>query len=290
MDLERANFRHLERLRVRWAEVDLQRIVFNGHYLMYLDTAVAGWWRAMALPYEATLQHFDGDLFVRKATLEYHASARFDETLEIGVRCERIGNSSILLRGAVFRQERLLVSGELVYVFADATAQTPKPVPAGLRALLQGFEAGEAMLEPRVGAWAELSSASSAIRQEVFPGEQGIAAELIADDADACAVHAVAFNRLGMPVSTGRLVATGPGTSKIGRMASRATLRGAGAGRAVLDALLFAARARGDREVLLHAQSAAAGFYARQGFMARGASFVEAGLPHVAMARALDTS
>ena len=38
----RADFRHFERLRVRWANVDLQKIVFNGHYLMYLDTVVAG--------------------------------------------------------------------------------------------------------------------------------------------------------------------------------------------------------------------------------------------------------
>ena len=289
MDLERGHFRHLERLRVRWAEVDLQRIVFNGHYLMYLDTAVAGWWRAMALPYEATLQHFDGDLFVRKATLEYHASARFDETLEIGVRCERIGSSSILLRGAVFRQERLLVSGELVYVFADAQAQTPKPVPAGMRALLQGFEAGEPMLDLRVGPWSGLSGPSSAIRQAVFVEEQGIAADLVTDETDAGAVHAVAFNRLGVPVATGRLVAAGPGASKIGRMASLASLRGAGAGRSVLEALLSAARDRGDREVLLHAQSSAAGFYLRQGFAVRGPTFLEAGLPHVAMTRALDT-
>ena len=287
MDLERGHFRHLERLRVRWAEVDLQRIVFNGHYLMYLDTAVAGWWRAMALPYEATLQHFGGDLFVRKATLEYHASARFDETLEIGVRCERIGNSSILLRGAVFRQERLLVSGELVYVFADATAQTPQPVPAGLRALLLGFEAGEPMLEVSVGAWSEWAGASTAIRQKVFVEEQGIAADLLTDEADAGAVHAVAFNRLGRPVASGRLVAAGSGVSKVGRMATCSLLRGAGAGRAVLDALLTAARAREDREVVLHAQASAEGFYVRHGFAAIGAAFQEAGLPHQAMAQTL---
>ena len=43
------DFRFLERLRVRWAEIDAQQIVFNGHYLMYFDTAVAGYWRALAL-------------------------------------------------------------------------------------------------------------------------------------------------------------------------------------------------------------------------------------------------
>ena len=89
-----------------------------------------------------------------------------------------------------------------------------------------------------------------------------------------------------MTVGAGRLAPLVPGVSKIGRMATAATLRGAGAGRAVLEALLAAARARGDHEVALHAQTAAAGFYARQGFAARGAVFEEAGLPHVEMRRA----
>jgi acyl-CoA thioesterase FadM len=32
--MKRSEFRFFDRLRVRWAEVDLQKIVFNGHYLM----------------------------------------------------------------------------------------------------------------------------------------------------------------------------------------------------------------------------------------------------------------
>jgi YbgC/YbaW family acyl-CoA thioester hydrolase len=121
--LQRAAFRHLERLRVRWVEVDLQQIVFNGHYLMYFDTAVAGYWRAMALPYHDTMAALAGDLYVRKATVEYEGSARYDEQLEVGIRCTRIGKSSMLLQAAVFRGETRLVHGDLVYVFADPASQ-----------------------------------------------------------------------------------------------------------------------------------------------------------------------
>jgi len=32
--MSRTEFRFFERLRVRWAEIDAQKIVFNGHYLM----------------------------------------------------------------------------------------------------------------------------------------------------------------------------------------------------------------------------------------------------------------
>ena len=112
--MKRSEFRFLDRLRVRWAEIDAQKIVFNGHYLMYFDTAVAGYWRALALPYAQTMEYLGGDLFVRKATLEYEGSARYDDVLDVGVRCARIGNSSMLFGAAAFRQDELLVSGELV--------------------------------------------------------------------------------------------------------------------------------------------------------------------------------
>ena len=76
--MKRTDFRFFDRLRVRWAEIDAQQIVFNGHYLMYFDTAVAGYWRALAMPYAPTMAQLGGDLFVRKATVEYEASARYD--------------------------------------------------------------------------------------------------------------------------------------------------------------------------------------------------------------------
>src|SRR5450830_1723516 len=94
-DTSRQEFRFFHRLRVRWAEVDMQKIVFNAHYLMYLDTAMAEYWRALALPYEESFASCGGDLYVKKACLEYHASARWDDTLDIGFQCQRIGTSSV---------------------------------------------------------------------------------------------------------------------------------------------------------------------------------------------------
>ena len=283
----RAQFRHLERLRVRWAEVDLQKIVFNGHYLMYFDTAVAGYWRAMALPYAPTMAALDGDLFVKKATVEYHASARYDDLVEVGVRLQRLGTSSMRLQCAVFRGDTLLVDGELVYVFADPATQTSRPIPERLRTLLRGFEAGEPMLEVVVGDWVALGEQAAAIRKAVFVEEQGIPAELEWDAGDAACVHAVARNRLGLALATGRLLTHGPGVAKIGRMAVLASQRGSRIGRAVLDALVAAARARGDHQVLLHAQASAEAFYRRAGFEVQGEPFTEAGIPHLAMVRTL---
>jgi YbgC/YbaW family acyl-CoA thioester hydrolase len=95
--------------------VDLQKIVFNGHYLMYFDTAVAAYWRQMAMPYHEAMHLLEGDLYVRKATLEYEASARYDDQLHIGIRLLRLGRSSMSLQACAFKGQRRLVQGEIVY-------------------------------------------------------------------------------------------------------------------------------------------------------------------------------
>ena len=285
--MQRSDFRFFERLRVRWSEIDAQKIVFNGHYLNYLDIAMAGYWRALAVPYAEAMRSLDGDLFVRKAELDYLAAARYDDVLDVGLRCGRIGRSSIAFVGGVFRQQQLLVSGALTYVFADADATASKAVPPALRDLFDRFEAGQPMIDVRVGSWSELGEPAHAIRTAVFVGEQKIPAELEWDDADGDAVHAVAFNRLGRALATGRMLEHVPGTAKIGRMAVLAESRHSGVGRAVLDALLDAARGRGDREAMLHAQISATSFYERAGFVRRGPVFDEAGIGHVEMIRAI---
>jgi YbgC/YbaW family acyl-CoA thioester hydrolase len=283
----RADFRFFHRLRVRWVEVDIQKIVFNGHYLMYFDTAVADYWRLLGLPYEEAMHQLGGDLYVKKATVEYFASARMDERLDVALRCARIGNSSMGFECAIFRGDQLLIGGELLYVFADPATQTSRPVPPALREILTGFEAGQTMLQARTGSWNELSADAGAIRTRVFVQEQRIPAELEWDAADASALHAVVYNRLQQPVATGRLLQVRPGLGQIGRVAVHEVLRGGGAGQVVMQALIDAARRRGDTELMLHAQRSAENFYARLGFVARGEPFDEVGIPHIEMAMPL---
>ncbi len=286
--MKRSDFRFRDALRVRWAEVDMQKVVFNGHYLMYVDTAMGNWWRALALPYEATLQALDGDLFVRKSTLEYLAPARYDDALEIGIRFESAGTSSLRFVAAVFRGEELLVRGEIVYVWLDAATRRPQPAPAALVDAFRAHAAGEAMVSVTVGDWRSLGEPAQAIRTAVFVDEQKVPLALERDAADDGAVHALARNRLGLAVGTGRLLAAdAPGhPARIGRMAVSREMRGAGVGRALLDALMAEAGRRGDPEVMLHAQASAIGFYERARFQPHGECFEEAGIVHLEMRRA----
>jgi YbgC/YbaW family acyl-CoA thioester hydrolase len=265
----------------------MQRIVFNAHYLMYFDTAMTDYWRALAFPYDSTMQTLEGELYVKKATVEFHASARADDQLEVALKCSRIGTSSLVFDGAIFRGNEHLISCELIYVFADPATQTSRPVPVALRDIMLGYEAWEPMVRVELGTWQALGSAASKVRTEVFLEEQRIPVEMEWDEADETAIHALARNRLSLPVATGRLLQHAPGVSRIGRMAVNRLLRGSNVGRDVLRALMLAATQRGDHEVRLHAQRSAEGFYARLGFLPRGEPFEEAGIVHIEMVHAL---
>ena len=285
--MNRQDFRFVHRLRVRWVEVDMQHIVFNGHYLMYFDTAVTDYWRRLAMPYAATMLQLGGDLYVKKASLEYHASAEMDDFLDVCMRCEHIGNSSMRFIGGIFRGDQLLISSELVYVYADPVAKKSQPIPEALRGLLQAFERGQDMVQLQLGPWSQLQTLAAPLRTEVFVHEQQVPADMEWDEADHSALHCVAVNRMGMALATGRLLQHAPGVARIGRMAVKKSMRGSELGARVLQALMDAARARGDRSVLLHAQCSAEGFYKRAGFVPQGPVFEEAGIAHIEMVRAL---
>ncbi len=276
------DFRCRHRLTVRWAEVDAQKIVFNAHYLMYADVAVTEYWRQMAMPYAQSWATLGGELFVKKATVTYHASAQMGDVLDIGIRCVRQGNTSLQFEAGIFRGQQLLNTVELVYVFADA-AQQPQPLPQTLRNMLTAFEAGESMVELRSGNWNDLGRLAERLRMEVFVIEQGVPREIEIDEFDTMCRHVVVVNRLGHAVATGRLVSDAPGVARIGRMAVARELRGSRVGRQVLDALVQAARDRGDTHAVLHAQVHAQNFYARAGFVPEGAVYEEAGIDHITM-------
>lgn len=141
---ELAAFRLRHTLRVRWAEIDAQQIVFNGHYLTYFDIGITEYWRAIGLPYPDGIAGSGGDLFAVKSVINYHASARYDELLDICVRAARLGTSSMTFEMGIFRGGERLVSGEMVYVNADPETRKSRPLPEKLRQAIEAWEAGHA--------------------------------------------------------------------------------------------------------------------------------------------------
>ena len=121
------------------------------------------------------------------------------------------------------------------------------------------------------------------VRWTVFVEEQGVPPSLEVDEHDQHgAVHVLALLD-GVPCGAGRLVLLGAGVAKIGRMAVIDDARGQGAGRALLGFLEQEALRRGAKLLTLGAQTRAQRFYEKQGYVAHGGVFDDAGIPHVRM-------
>jgi predicted GNAT family N-acyltransferase len=131
--------------------------------------------------------------------------------------------------------------------------------------------------------WARDAARLAAIRRTVFIDEQGVPEALEWDEADAVSVHFLALLQDGTPIGCARLLPDG----HIGRMAVLPAWRKQGVGQALLMAVMDAAQARGYATLRLSAQTHAAGFYARAGFVVVGDEYEEAGIPHLAMQRLL---
>lgn len=134
-----------------------------------------------------------------------------------------------------------------------------------------------------LGDWVACSSDASVIRHEVFVVEQKVPVQDELDKHDAVCVHAVAYAPNGEPVGTGRLLPDG----HIGRMAVRRSQRGKGLGSLLLTRLMEEARRRGLQQVVLAAQVSARPFYTAHGFEVYGSIFLDAGIGHIMMRRAL---
>ena len=144
--MPRDNFRCAYPLRVRWAEVDMQKVVFNAHYLTYIDTAVAEYWRAIGLRYpEGYVAKYASDMFLRKASVEYLGSARYDEELSVHCRVAKLGRSSMTFLFEIWRERpepstAPLITAELVYVNADTGTMKAAPLPEDVRARVRAYE------------------------------------------------------------------------------------------------------------------------------------------------------
>lgn len=142
--------------------------------------------------------------------------------------------------------------------------------------------------------WAAARAEASEIRRQVFVLEQGVPEELELDEHDPLCLHALARDVTGRAVATGRLLPPErdgeQAVGHVGRMAVLRPWRGRGIGGALLERLVDAAAARGDRMLALSAQTHALAFYRAHGFIEEGDEYLEAGIRHRRMRRLLQPS
>ena len=121
-------------LRVRYAECDAQRVVFNSRYGDYVDVAVNEFLRALG--YQDQLLSGALDFQLVKQTIEWRAPARFDQVLAASVAATRIGTTSFTFTTEfrVAGDARVICTVETVYVMVDAHTLAKKPIPGDIRA------------------------------------------------------------------------------------------------------------------------------------------------------------
>jgi acyl-CoA thioester hydrolase len=138
----RPPFRYSAVARVWFSDTDAQGIVYYGRFLPYFDHARLEYHRHLGL-----LDVWQGRReFVMKAvSVEYDASARFDDLLEVFIRTIRIGRTSVTTECAAYRaaDDVLLCTATQTLVLVASETRRPTPVPERYRAAVAAFEGPE---------------------------------------------------------------------------------------------------------------------------------------------------
>ena len=133
-------FRYAAYQRVGFSETDAQGVVYYGRYMPYFDVARTEYHRHLGRV------HLGGvDFAMRAVNVEYVAGARFDDLLEVFVRVERIGTTSITYDHAAYRiddgrRRQLMATAKATLVCIALDERRAVPVPDAFRRQIAALE------------------------------------------------------------------------------------------------------------------------------------------------------
>jgi acyl-CoA thioester hydrolase len=107
----------------------MQGVVFNAHYLAYVDDAADTWFRTRLGQYE---EH-GFDCMVKKATIEWASPARFGDELDLAVHVSRWGRASFDLEVVGTVGAREVFTATVVYVSTTPGAAKAVEIPPSVR-------------------------------------------------------------------------------------------------------------------------------------------------------------
>jgi acyl-CoA thioester hydrolase len=133
-------FRYSALARVGFSDTDAQGVVYYGRYMPYFDLARTEYHRHLG-----RVSLGDVDFAMRAVAVDYVAGARFDDLLEIFVRVERIGTTSITYDHAAYRvdddgSDTLMATAKATLVCIALDERRATPVPGPFRSLVEAFE------------------------------------------------------------------------------------------------------------------------------------------------------
>ena len=141
--MAREDFNFFHDLRVRYAEIDGQGIVFNAHYLTYFDVAITEYFRFQNFNYADYVKRTGLDFHLVKSLVNYEKPIPFDTELQIGCRAQKIGNTSLVFWLEIFEKETdtRYATGEIIWVHTDQTSHKTTRIGAEIRDMITEFDA-----------------------------------------------------------------------------------------------------------------------------------------------------
>ena len=134
-ELRRA-YRYFIDITTRWMDNDLYGHVNNVTSYSYFDTAANRF-----LFEEGGLDIHKGEIVgvVAESKCSFHSPLAFPEEIEVGVRADHIGRSSVRYGIGVFRkgEDRASASGHFVHVFVDRMTMKPVAMPDPIRSAFE---------------------------------------------------------------------------------------------------------------------------------------------------------
>lgn len=137
----RDHFRYHFPLRVRFAETDMQGIVFNANYLIYTDTAITEYFRHLNYPYQEMVRS-GFDFVLAQVSCDFHGAAGFDDLLEVHARVAELRSRSFVVEFEIHREGEPapIFTATSVYVGIDPATRRPTPLPEQFRQVVRAFE------------------------------------------------------------------------------------------------------------------------------------------------------
>src|SRR5690349_16144598 len=126
---------------VRWSDVDLAGIIFYGAYVRFFEIAETEMFRAAGIPYKDVFDRFDVWLPRAHMDCDFEYPSRLDDRLRVAAYFTRFGRSSLSIQFDVSIPSKgmLAAIGHEVLVCTDRKTLKPRPIPDGLRQILQRF-------------------------------------------------------------------------------------------------------------------------------------------------------
>ncbi|HYZ92438.1 MAG TPA: thioesterase family protein [Actinomycetota bacterium] len=126
-------------IRVRYNECDAQGAVFNANYLTYFDVTITELWRDAFGSYDEALQRFGVDLVVGETNVKYIRPARFDDELDIALRVEKLGTTSLTTVYDVHRDGEHIAEGRIRHVLVGLEDGKKRAIPDEMRLVLERY-------------------------------------------------------------------------------------------------------------------------------------------------------